>query len=64
MTTTTAATVDNALATTIAELESQMRVLHDYVELKWQQRDYHAVIDGCIDLQLLSVELRVWKGME
>lgn len=57
------AKVEDALSTTIADLESQMAVMVDYLKMKLTTRDWHGIRDAAVDIELLARELEIWKGM-
>ena len=43
----------------IAKLEVQRVRLHDYILMKLESRDYHAVADAAMDLRELDVEVKI-----
>lgn len=43
----------------IAKLEVRRSRLHDYIHMKLEERDYHAVADAAMDLREISVEIRL-----
>lgn len=45
----------------IAKLEVKRVRLHDYVVMKIEERDYHAVADAAMDLRELEVAVNMLK---
>lgn len=50
--------------TTVKELEKKRIHLHEYIIMKLEDLDYHAVADAAMDLRELEVEIKLRKEVK
>lgn len=47
----------------IAKLEAKRERLHEYIRVKLDDRDYHAIADAAMDLRELEVEMKILSAI-
>ncbi len=47
----------------IAKLEVKRTRLHDYILMKLEEHDYHAVADAAMDLREIEVVVKLYREM-
>lgn len=47
----------------IAKLEVKRDRLHNYIEMKLEERDYHGVADAAIDLREIEAKVTILKEL-
>ncbi len=45
----------------IASLEVKRKQLHDYITMKLEEQDYHAVADAAMDLREISCAINIYN---
>lgn len=49
---------------TLEKLELERRAMHEYIIMKLNEKDYHAVADAAMDLRELEVEIKMIKNIQ